>query len=67
MTSKLLLEALPSKPSCLRQRIPGVTPGLSFLGNPTDPLAYGWRLLRHRPRRRARGGYFVPGARFPWL
>jgi hypothetical protein len=37
MTFLLLLMSLPSYLPCLRQHILGITPGLSFLGNPSRP------------------------------
>jgi hypothetical protein len=38
---KLLLVALPFTRSCPRRHIPGITPGIGFLDNPTRNRAYG--------------------------
>src|SRR5690242_18408768 len=41
MTCGLLLAALPSNSSGPRQRIPGITPGLGFLGHPPHAVHAG--------------------------
>jgi hypothetical protein len=63
VTCWLLLVSLPSHLPCLRQRIPGVAPGLRFLGNPAH------RRLRLTPAprivsRRATDGLLRSGGSF---